>query len=167
MKPHFDIVDWVFLKSQPYRQLLTKLVRNQKTLKAILRSLSYTSADDQLPTNSTFSNLLKFIPLSLLKPHKGDEPIPSTPHLPPTFLDNHPILKPTSNLYTRTVRTDSSTTNQVLVQWDGLPRRKPLGRMLMTSRTMSILKEKRVDITTDSSFTEHGLIPTKHGSHIC
>lgn len=60
----FNVCDWVHIKLQPCKQLLAKLIRNQKLSELYYGPFQITQRIGSMPTNSSFPNLLRFVPFS-------------------------------------------------------------------------------------------------------
>lgn len=92
----FYIGDWVDLKQQPYRQLSAKNIPTQKLSNQcygpfqIIEKVGPIVYKLDLPPSKIHPGFY----ISLLKPHKGNTTVSSTPSLPPNFLDNHPYQGP-------------------------------------------------------------------------
>lgn len=117
----FQVGDWVYLKLKPYRQLSTKAIKDHKLSKRffgpfrILEKIGSVAYKFDLPPSSRIHPVFH---ISLLKEHHGEILPSTTPSLPFSFRDNHPILKPKSILDRRIVPNGPLSKEQVLVQWE-------------------------------------------------
>ena len=117
----FSVGDWVYVKLRPYRQ--TSLAGNnyQKLGKCyygpyqVIERVGPIVYKLALPSSTKIHHVFH---CSLLKPHKG--PMASDQSLPPTALDNQPIIEPLIILYHKWDNPDPPQL-RVLVQWLGLP----------------------------------------------
>lgn len=95
--------------------------------------------------------------VSLLKPHKGNPSIPSTPVLPPNFIDN-----PTTHITTRQVikrRCKYLSSGKVFHQ------RRLHERILTTLRTKVTLEEERNDMITANTSSDEEFSPIELNQH--
>jgi hypothetical protein len=118
----FELNSWVYVKLCPYRQKTptsspyTKLSPRYYGPFKILSRIGPVAYKLDLPPTSKIHPVFH---CSLLKPHHG--PITSTaPSLPPSSIDNHPIITPLAILSSKWDTSVDPPIHMVLVQWQSL-----------------------------------------------
>lgn len=67
------------------------------------------------------SNIHPVFQISLLKPHKWEILTKKITMFPSAFMDNHPTLHLKAILDRRSIQTDSTLADQILIQWEDTP----------------------------------------------
>ena len=120
----YALDDWVLLRLRPYRQLSArdsqattgKLAKRFYGPFKVLEKIGGAAYRLQLPEGTKIHPVFHY---SLLKPFRGAPDDAKIAKLPATFIDNQPLITPSSILDYR--KSPSNPENwEVLVQWDGL-----------------------------------------------
>ncbi|KAD6454163.1 hypothetical protein E3N88_08869 [Mikania micrantha] len=119
-----EVGDWVYVKLQPFRQNSVRLQRHSKLGRRyfgpfqVLARIGQVAYRLDLPATATIHIVFH---VSLLKKCTG---IPDQQITPLHLVDSSAqlILKPLQILDTRTVRRSDLVIDQVLIQWEGLPK---------------------------------------------
>ncbi|PNX60310.1 hypothetical protein L195_g042019 [Trifolium pratense] len=118
----FEPGQFVYVKLRPYRktsatnQSYSKLSKRFYGPYRIQEKIGPVAYRLELPVTSKIHPVFR---CSLLKLHKG--PLPLSASLPPSSMDNNPILEPLTILDNKMDTTTEPPTPMVLVQWTGLP----------------------------------------------
>nr|KYP63409.1 Retrotransposable element Tf2 [Cajanus cajan] len=118
----FAVGSWVYLKLQPYKQISVSGEKYHKLAQRfygpfqVLERVGPVAYRVELPSSSKIHNVFH---CSMLKPHEG--PVSALiDQLPPSFVDNNPLVTPLAILAFKTVPVNGTPTKFALVQWHGL-----------------------------------------------
>ena len=120
---NFNIGDWALVKLRPYKQTTVKSSSHSKLAKCffgpfwIMERLGPVAYKLTLPEDS---RIHPFFHCSLLKPFRGPLASTQATPLPPSAVDNQPVLVPLAILGHKTVLTEAGPKELVLVQWKDL-----------------------------------------------
>jgi len=120
---NFNIGDWVLVKLRPYKQTTVKGSTHSKLAKRffepfqIIERLGPVAYKLALPEDSRIHPVFR---CSLLKPFIGSLASTQATTLPPSAVDNQPVLVPLAILGHKTVLTEAGPKELVLVQWKDL-----------------------------------------------
>lgn len=118
----YNIGDLVYVKLRPYRQIFASGTHYNKLSKRfygpykIIDKFGSTTYKLEVPSSSKIHPVFH---CSLLKPRKGPSTSSLDP-LPPTALDNSPLVEPLAILDRKIDSSTNPPTELVLVQWIGL-----------------------------------------------
>ena len=119
----FHIGDWVLVKLRPYRQTTVSGAVHSKLAKRfygpfqIIERMGPVAYKLALPEHSRIHPVFH---CSILKPFIGSPTSEHATHLPPLVVDNQPALVPLAILAHKTIPSDTSPKELVLVQWKDL-----------------------------------------------
>lgn len=117
----FEPDQWVYVRLRPYRQKslsdtsYTKLSKRFYGPFRITERIGSVAYRLQLPPQSKIHPVFH---CSLLKLHHG--PIPTSTDLPPSAIDNHPLIEPLAIINYKMDTSTSPPAPMALVQWKGL-----------------------------------------------
>ena len=120
----FAVGDWVLVKLRPQRQTLVSDTTYSKLTKRyygpfrITARMGKVAYQLQLPIHSRIHNVFH---ISLLKPYVTGEPPHVSAELPPTAIDNDPVVAPLAIITSKLIPSERGPTRMVLVQWKDLP----------------------------------------------
>ncbi|WVZ17843.1 hypothetical protein V8G54_010825, partial [Vigna mungo] len=118
----YEVGSWVYVKLQPHKQISLSGFKYHKLAKRyygpykVLMRIGPVAYKLELPSYAKIHDVFH---CSRLKAHVGPPPV-EVDHLPPNFIDSHPVITPLAILDFKIEDVNNKSSHLALVQWLGL-----------------------------------------------